>query len=412
MPAEGATVTIAVDDSSLWAAEGQLVYVEGWGYLEVTDVPSATTLTVENLAGYGNSTAGTLLVAGAKVSPAGLRSGTNAYTTSTTGLDVMPAEGGSVTVTTSSDTSFLAVGQIAYVQFWGWLRVLATPTTTSVTLENIEDAATDAYLENAAPGTLLPAGARIVPGGLQGPSGATPSGALLAANNLNDVDDPATSRSNLGLGTMAVQAAGSVAITGGSITGITDLAVADGGTGSSNASDARTALGLGTISTQAASAVAITGGDIRGTPIGIGTPSTGSFTTLASSGAATLNSVAVAGNASVGGGLFLPASATQSLVAANTINPNAAKVKVVGSGGAVTLTSTPSITAPLADGQLLLIQGTHATNTLTVQDEGTLPSSGLRLGAATRVLGLGDTLLLTWDAATSIFYEVAYTQQV
>lgn len=53
-------------------------------------------------------------------------------------------------------------------------------------------------------------------------------------------------RTNLGLGSIATQNSSSVTITGGSITGITDLAIADGGTGASTASDARTNLGLGT----------------------------------------------------------------------------------------------------------------------------------------------------------------------
>jgi hypothetical protein len=70
---------------------------------------------------------------------------------------------------------------------------------------------------------------------------------LQVANNLSDLASVTTARSNLGLGTMAVQNAASVSITGGSITGITDLAVADGGTGvSTTPANGQLLIGNGT----------------------------------------------------------------------------------------------------------------------------------------------------------------------
>ena len=97
--------------------------------------------------------------------------------------------------------------------------------------------------------------------------------------------------SALNLDGMATQAPSNVAITGGTITGITDLAVADGGTGASTLTGyvkgtgtaALTAsatipntdiTGLGTMSTQDAATVNIDGGTIDGTTIGATTPGT------------------------------------------------------------------------------------------------------------------------------------------
>lgn len=62
--------------------------------------------------------------------------------------------------------------------------------------------------------------------------------------SLVDDADASAARTTLGLGSIATQAANSVSISGGSITGITDVAVADGGTGASDAGTARTNLGL------------------------------------------------------------------------------------------------------------------------------------------------------------------------
>jgi hypothetical protein len=78
--------------------------------------------------------------------------------------------------------------------------------------------------------------------------GVTATGADTAyafrANNLSDLASATSARTNIGLGTIATQNSNAVSITGGSITGVTDIAIADGGTGASTSSGARTNLGV------------------------------------------------------------------------------------------------------------------------------------------------------------------------
>jgi hypothetical protein len=121
-------------------------------------------------------------------------------------------------------------------------------------------------------------------------SGITPLGIAAGGTAASDV---ANARQNLGLGSMATQFSTAVSITGGeiynvalsnvTISGISTIPVSNGGTGATNSADARTNLGLGTLATQNFNAVSITGGSITGlnTPLAIVSGGTGAATAAA-----------------------------------------------------------------------------------------------------------------------------------
>jgi len=100
-------------------------------------------------------------------------------------------------------------------------------------------------------------------------------------------------------------------------------------------------------------------------------------------------------------------SADQSLSAGTTMTVTNRIMRVVGNGGAVTLTSTPHLT-DASDGVCTKIQGTDDTNTVTLQDESNLANSGMQLsGGADFTLGQGDILEVCYDSGDDNWYEVS-----
>jgi len=101
-------------------------------------------------------------------------------------------------------------------------------------------------------------------------------------------------------------------------------------------------------------------------------------------------------------------SAVQTLSAGTTVADNAGTIQMVGNGGAVTLTGTPTISAGV-DGQRLLIRGTHDTNTVTLQDVANLGTSALWLGGTDFTMTQGDRLLLEYSGTLSAWVEISRT---
>lgn len=94
-------------------------------------------------------------------------------------------------------------------------------------------------------------------------------------------------------------------------------------------------------------------------------------------------------------------------VAATAITPvPGVPVHTVQASAPLTLSAAPTIPNGV-DGQVVTLVNT-AASAITVQDQGTLANSNLRLGATTRALGTRDTLTLLYVAALGDWVEIAF----
>ena len=204
-----------------------------------------------------------------------------------------------------------------------------------------------------------------------------------------------------------------VTITGGSITGITDLAIADGGTGASTASGARTNLGLGTIATQDANNVSISGGIIANVTLDNVTVDVETLSNVTlvnvsvTSGTFTgITAANIAGaNISSGNATLTNVTATQAnLTTANVGNLQTANAQITG--GSVSGISFANVTISSGNASLTNVTATQAN--LTTANIGTVQTASLQAtGGTANSISMASVIISSGNAT---FTNVTATQ--
>ena len=204
-----------------------------------------------------------------------------------------------------------------------------------------------------------------------------------------------------------------VTITGGSITGITDLAIADGGTGASTASGARTNLGLGTIATQDANNVSISGGIIANVTLDNVTVDVETLSNVTlvnvsvTSGTLTgITAANIAGaNISSGNATLTNVTATQAnLTTANVGNLQTANAQITG--GSVSGISFANVTISSGNASFTNVTATQAN--LTTANIGTVQTASLQAtGGTANSISMAS---VTISSGNATFTNVTATQ--
>lgn len=200
---------------------------------------------------------------------------------------------------------------------------------------------------------------------------------LTAANNLSDLNNTTTARTNLSLGTMATQAASAVAITGGTISNSATTAT---NLNTANAIIARDASGNFTAGTITAALTGTASGNLVSGGA-LGTPSSGTVTNL--TGTASININGTVGATTASTGAFTSATI-------NGLNIGYLNIPQVGS------TKTASYTLAVGDVGKFVELG--ASGTIVV------PASVFAAGDVVSIVNnTNSTIACTCSAITTVY---------